>query len=208
MSEITMTMIKELRERTGAGIMDCKAMLNETGGDMDKAVELLRKKRADIADKKAHRDAKEGMIGSYLHVRSDGGVPSIGVMIEVNCETDFAAKTDVFKEFVNNVCLHIAAASPRWKSPEDVPEDVMAGEKNLFMEQLRESGKPEAILEKIVEGKVQKWCAENCLLDQVYALAQDKSEQVSIQALMKEVAGKLGENVSIRRFVRFDLTGE
>jgi elongation factor Ts len=208
MSEITMSMIKELRERTGAGIMDCKAILKETDGDMDKAVELLRKKRADIADKKAHRDAKEGMVGSYLHVRSDGGVPSIGVMAEVNCETDFAAKTDAFKEFVNNLCLHIAAASPRWKDAEEIPEEALADEKKMFMEQLKESGKPENILEKIVEGKMKKWYSENCLLEQIYALAQDKSEQVSIAAMMKNVAGTLGENVSIRRFVRFDLTGE
>ena len=207
MAEVTMAMIKELREITGAGIMDCKAALKECGGDMDKSVDLLRKQRADIAARKAHREAKEGIIGSYLHTRSDGGVPSIGVLVEVNCETDFAAKTPAFKEFVNNLCLHIAAASPGWLCADEVPEETLAKEKELFLEQLQESGKPEHILEKIVEGKLRKWNEENCLLDQTYALAQDKSEQRSIAAIVKDVAGQLGENVNISRFVRYDLTG-
>ena len=205
MAAITMDLIKKLREWSGAGIMDCKAALKETDGDLELAMDLLRKKRADVAAKKSHRETSNGMIGSYLHVRDDGGVPSIGVMVEVNCETDFAARGPIFKEFVNQVALHIAAAAPEFLAPEDVPEETLAKEKELMKEQLKESGKPDHILDKIVEGKIRKFYEDNCLLDQIFALAQDKSEQKSIREMLKDTIGKLGENMSIRRFARFDL---
>jgi elongation factor Ts len=208
MAEVTMEMIKTLRERSGAGIMDCKAALAQTDGDMDKAMDILRKKRADIADKKAGRAAKNGLIHSYMHVRDLGGVPTVGVLVEVNCETDFAAKTPVIKKFANDVCLHIAMANPRWMSPSEVPADVIEKEKTIYREQLKESGKPDNIIEKILEGRIKKFCEENCLMDQVYALAADKSEQKTIQAMLKETSGQLGENMAIRRFVRFDVKGE
>jgi len=207
MAEITMELIKKLREWSGAGIMDCKTALQESGGDIDKAMDILRKRRSDVAAKKAHRETKNGMVGSYLHVRDDGGVPSIGVLVEVNCETDFAARADVFKKFVNLVALHIAAASPEWLAPSDVPAEVLEREKEVVRGQLQESGKPAAIIDKIVEGRMKKFYEDNCLLEQVYALAADKSEQKTISQLLKDTIGQLGENMSIRRFARFDLKG-
>jgi elongation factor Ts len=143
-----------------------------------------------------------------MHVRDLGGVPTVGVLVEVNCETDFAAKTPVIKKFANDVCLHIAMANPRWMSPSEVPADVIEKEKTIYREQLKESGKPDNIIEKILEGRIKKFCEENCLMDQVYALAADKSEQKTIQAMLKETSGQLGENMAIRRFVRFDVKGE
>jgi len=201
-------MIKELRERTGAGVMDCKAALNESDGDMEKSVELLRKKRADIADKKSGREAKNGMIGHYAHIAVDGGAPTLGVLAEVLCETDFAARSPLFKKFVNEICLHIAVAAPRWVKREEVPQDILDKEKEIMKAQLLESGKPEAILDKIVEGKITKFFQENCLLEQEYALAADKSAQVSIEAKLKDISGQLGERVAIRRFARIALGGD
>ncbi len=205
MAEITMDLIKKLRAWSGAGIMDCKSALNETNGDMDAAMDLLRKRRSDVAAKKAHRETKCGMIGSYLHIRDDGGVPSIGVLVEVVCETDFAARGDVFRAFVNNVALHIAASAPEYLAPEDVPEEILEKERELMREQMADSDKPKEIVEKIIEGKLRKYYEENCLLDQVYALAADKSESIPIRQMLKETIGTLGENMSIRRFSRFDL---
>jgi elongation factor Ts len=200
-----MDLIKQLREWSGAGIMDCKAALAEVGGDLEKAMEALRKKRADVAAKKSHRATKNGMVGSYLHTRDDGGVPGIGVLAEVNCETDFAARSAIFKDFVSQLCLHIAAASPEWLRPEDVPAAVLEKEKEVMREQVKASGKPDHIIEKIVEGKLKKFYEDNCLLLQPFALAADKSQQKPIEQMLKETIGQLGENMSIRRFVRFDL---
>ncbi len=205
MASITMDMIKKLRAWSGAGIMDCKAALKETDGDMDAAMDVLRKKRADVAAKKAHRETKCGMIGSYLHVRDDGGVPSIGVLVEVVCETDFAARGDIFRAFVNNVALHIAASSPEYLAPEDVPAEILEKEREVMREQMVDSGKPAEIIEKIVEGKLRKYYEENCLLDQTFALAAEKSEAIPIRQMLKETIGTIGENMSIRRFSRFDL---
>jgi len=205
MAEITMDLIKKLREWSGAGIMDCKGALKAADGDLEKAMEVLRKQNAEVAAHKAHRETKNGMIGSYLHTRSDGGVPSIGVLVEVNCETDFAARSDVFKDFVKKLCLHVAAANPQWLTVADVPADVIEKEKEIAREQLRPSGKPENIIEKIVEGKIKKFCEDVCLTEQVFALGADKSEQIPISQMLKNVIGTLGENMSIRRFVRFDL---
>jgi elongation factor Ts len=207
MAEVTMDMIKKLREWSGAGIMDCKGALKETNGDMDAAMELLRKRRADVAAKKSHRETKSGMIGSYLHVRDDGGVPGSGVLVDVNCETDFAARSDLFKAFVNNVALHIAAAGPEYLAPEDVPAEVLEKEREVMREQMVDSGKPAEMVEKIIDGKLRKYYEENCLLEQTFALAQDKSEQKSISQMLKETIGSIGENMSIRRFARFDLEG-
>jgi elongation factor Ts len=205
MAEVTMDMIKKLRAWSGAGIMDCKGALKESGGDMDGAMEILRKKRADVASKKAHRETKCGMIGSYLHVRDDGGVPSIGVLVEVVCETDFAARGDIFKTFVNNVALHIAAAAPDYLAPEDVPAEILEKERELMREQMADSDKPTEIVEKIIDGKLRKFYEENCLLEQTFALAADKSEAKSIGQMLKETIGTIGENMSIRGFARFDL---
>ncbi len=205
MAEITMDLIKKLREWSGAGIMDCKGALQAADGDLDKAMEVLRKQNAEVAARKAHRETKNGMIGSYLHTRADGGVPSIGVLVEVNCETDFAARSEVFKDFVKKLCLHVAAANPLWLNAEQIPAEVIEKEKEIAREQLRPSGKPDNIIEKIVEGKIKKFVQDSCLLDQEFALGADKSEQVPISQLLKNVIGTLGENMSIRRFVRFDL---
>ena len=208
MADITTAMIKALREWSGAGIMDCKAALQEADGEMDRAKEILRKRRADIAEGKAHRETKNGVVWSYMHIRDDGGVPSLGVMVEVNCETDFAARAPVFKEFVNQLCLHIAVASPRFLGPDEIPAAAAEKEKALYREGVLESGKPEKIVDRIVEGKMTKWYQGVCLLEQEFALAADKSEQKPMKELLKDTIGKLGENITIRRFIRYDLGAE
>ena len=207
MAEITMEMIKKLREWSGAGIMDCKTALKEHDGDMDKAMDGLQKARADIAARKAHRETKNGMIGSYLHVKDAGGVPGLGVMVEVNIETDFAARNDAFKKLVNDICLHIAIADPRWLNPDEVPEEELEKAKEIFREELKESGKPEKIWDKIMEGKIAKYLEENCLTTQEFALAQDKSERKPIADMVKDAVGVIGENITIRRFARMELGG-
>ncbi len=206
MVEISMDLIKKLREWSGAGIMDCKRALQENNGDMEAAMETLRKQRADIAARKSHRETRSGMIGAYTHVRDDGGVPSLGVMVEVNIETDFAARNGVFKDFVKKLCLHIAMADPRWLRTEDVPEDVLEKEREFIRESLGEvANKPKEVVDKIVEGKLRKFYEDNCLLKQEFALAQDKADRKPIEALLKDVIGQIGENITIRRFVRMDL---
>ncbi len=188
--------VKELRNRTGAGIMDCKSALTEAGGDMDKAIEILRTKGLAKAAKKAGRIVSEGLIGSYIHA---GG--KIGVLVEVNCETDFVAKTDDFKQFVKDVAMHIAASSPLYVKREEVPEEIKENEKKIYESQAREAGKPEKIIDKIVSGKLDKYLSEVCLLEQSFIKDPDKT----IQDLVQETIAKLGENISIRRFVRYQL---
>ena len=190
--------VKDLRERTGAGMMDCKKALNETNGDMDKAVTWLREKGMASAAKRAGRTASEGAVASYIHI---GG--KIGVLVEINCETDFVAKGDLFQDFCKNVCFQICAASPppRWVSREEVPESELAAEKEIYKNQARESGKPENILEKIADGKLNKFYEDNCLLEQKFV----KDTGTSIEELMKELSGKIGEKIDIRRFSRFQL---
>jgi len=191
-----MAMIKELRTATGAGIADCKKALQESGDDMEKAVEFLRKKGLAAAAKKAGRIASEGTVHAYIH-----GGGRVGVLVEVNCETDFVANTDDFKAFVHDVALHIAAFSPDYVKREEVPEAVIAKEKEIYNTQALESGKPEHIVEKISEGRLNKWFGEVCLLEQAWVKDGDKK----VQDVLTETVAKIGENISVRRFVRYNL---
>jgi len=194
--EISASMVKDLREKTGAGMMDCKKALAETSGDFEKAVEYLRKKGIASAAKKAGRATKEGSVSSYIH-----GEGRVGVLVEVNCETDFVARTDQFRNFVKDVSMHIAAANPQYVRPEEVPADVVAKEKEIAVAQMQASGKPAAVLEKIAEGKIKKFYEDNCLLQQLFV----KDPSKTIEQLQKEAIAALGENISIRRFARFVL---
>lgn len=193
---ITMEMVKELRERTGAGVMDCKKALAETNGDIDKAVEYLREKGIAAAAKKASRVAAEGLVHSYIHM---GG--RIGVLLEVNCETDFVAKTDEFKELVNDIALHIAAMRPEYLERDEVSADVIQKEKEILTAQALNEGKPANIVEKMVQGRLEKFFAEKVLLEQVFV----KDDSKTIQQLVTEKVAKIGENIKIRRFVRYEL---
>jgi elongation factor Ts len=193
---ISATDVKELREKTGAGILDCRKALEECGGDFDKAVDWLRAKGIAKAAKKADRVATEGLVYSYIHA---GG--KIGVLVEVNCETDFVARGDEFRGFVHDVAMQIAAAAPRWVRAEDVPPDELLREKAIFKQQAMESGKPEAVAEKMVVGKVKKYYEEVCLVEQPFIKDEDKT----ISSLQTDFVAKCGENVQIRRFVRFVL---
>ena len=186
--------VKELREKTGVGIMECKNALKETNGDFEKAIESLRKKGIAVAQKKASRATKEGRIASYIHM---GG--KIGVMVEVGCETDFVAKNDDFIEFSKNVAMHIAASSPQYLSREEVPAEYIEKEKEIFSGQIK--NKPEHIIEKIVQGKVDKMMEEICLLDQKYV----KDDKMTIGEYLTETIARIGENMIIRRFVRYAL---
>jgi len=188
--------VKELRNRTGAGIMDCKNALTEADGDIDKAIEILRTKGLAKAAKKAGRIVSEGLVGSYIHA---GG--KIGVLVEINCETDFVAKTDDFKQFVKDIAMHIAASSPLFVKRENVPEEITEKERKIYETQAKEAGKPEKIINKIVSGKLDKYLSEFCLLEQPFIKDPDKT----IQELLQETIAKLGENISIRRFVRYQL---
>lgn len=191
--------VYELRNLTGAGVMDCKKALEETGGDMEKACELLRKKGIETAAKKQSRSTEQGLIGSYVH--TDG---KIGVLVEVNCETDFVARTEEFNYFVKELTLQIAAQAPRWIAIEDVPEDIRKEEEIIYQAQLSESGKPEAVQKKIIEGKLNKFYQESCLLEQEYIRDSDKK----IKDLLVETIAKVGENIVIKRFVRLKLGEE
>jgi len=199
MVEISAQMIKQLRTRTNAGVMDCKEALTEAGGDLEKAVDFLRKRGVAIALKRAGRETSQGLIQSYIHT---GG--KIGVLVEVNCETDFVAKTDEFKAFVKNLAMHIAATKPLGIRAEDISEEVIQREKEIYRAQAEEMGKPEKILDKIVQGKMEKFCKESCLLDQQYVRDPD----ITIQDLIHDIVTKTGENIAVRRFVRYQLGGE
>ncbi|HUP42591.1 MAG TPA: translation elongation factor Ts [Thermoanaerobaculia bacterium] len=193
---ITAEMVKDLRERTGAGMLDCKKALEEAGGEMDRAIEVLRTRGLAAAAKKAGRIAAEGAVGSYIHA---GG--KIGVLVEVNCETDFVARTDEFQELVRDVAMHIAAADPRFVAREEVTEEDLATERRIYREQALEQGKPEAVVDRIVEGKVGKFYAEAVLLEQPFVKDPDRT----IQQLLAEKIAKIGENIRVRRFSRFRL---
>ncbi len=188
--------VKELREKTGAGFMDCKSALTETGGDEQKAIEYLRKKGLSAAAKRAGREASEGVVGSYIHL---GG--KIGVLVEVNCETDFVARTDDFQELVADLAMHVTAAKPLFVRREDVPEDHLAKEREIYRGQALESGKPEKVVDKIVDGKIEKYLQQICLEDQEFV----KESGVKVVDRIKAVAGKLGENIQVRRFARFEI---
>lgn len=197
--EITAAMVKDLREKTNVGMMDCKKALQETGGDMEKAIDLLRQRGLAKAMKRAEKEASEGMVHSYIH---SGG--HIGVLIEVNCETDFAAKSEDFIEFVKNIAMHIAATGPLGIGPEDVPAEVVERERAIYMAQAKESGKPDNILEKMVDGKMRKFYEDSVLLQQKYVKDPDKT----VQDYLNELVAKIGEKIIVRRFARFQLGAE
>lgn len=196
MAEITAALVKELRERTGAGMMDCKKALAATEGDMDKAIDFLREKGLAAAAKKAGRIAAEGLVESYIH-----GGGRIGVLVEVNCETDFVAKTDAFKSLVKDIAMHIAAANPSYLRRKEVPAAELEHEKMVLSEQARNEGKPEKIIEKMVTGRIEKYYKEVCLLEQPFVKDPDKT----ISDLITESIAKIGENIAIRRFTRYQL---
>jgi len=198
MTEISATLVKELREKTGTGMMDCKQALSASGGDMTKAIEFLRKKGLATAQKRAGRATSEGTIATYIHM---GG--KLGVMVEVNCETDFVAKNEAFQECAKNIAMHIAASNPIGVRPEDVPPETIAKEKEIYAAQARETGKPEKVIEKIVEGKLKKFYEDSCLLNQAYV----RNPDITVADLLNELVAKIGENISIKRFVRFQVGG-
>jgi len=188
--------VKALREQTGAGMMDCKKALNETGGDYDKAVVWLREKGMADASKRSGRIAAEGTVAAYVHM---GG--KVGVLVEANCETDFVARTEDFQSFCRDLCLQVCSAAPRWVRREEVPAEAIEGERQIYMARARETGKPENILPKIAEGMLAKWYKDVCLMEQAFVKDPDKT----VEQLTKELSGKLGEKVEIRRFARFQL---
>jgi elongation factor Ts len=193
---ISASMVRELREKTSAGMMDCKKALEENGGDFEKSIDWLRTKGLSSASKKAGRIAAEGAVEAYIH-----GEGRIGVLLEVNCETDFVARTEGFREFVKNVALHIAATAPVSISSDEVPQHLIERERQVLTDKAREQGKKEEMLSKIVDGQIKKWLSENCLLEQAYV----KNPDMKIGDYLKETIAKTGENVVVRRFTRFEL---
>lgn len=193
---VTTELIKKLRAMTGAGMMDVKRALEDANGDLDKAADLLRERGIAKADKKADREAKEGFIGSYLHHNG-----KIAVIVELNCETDFVARGDSFQELARNLAMHIAMAAPAYTRASEVPEEMIAAEKAALMRQVQEEGKPENVVEKIVEGRLKKWLSEIVLLEQAYI----KDDKKTVDELVKEVAATIGENVQVGRFARISI---
>jgi elongation factor Ts len=198
MAEVTSAMVKDLREKTGAGMMDCKKALLESGGDVEKAITWLREKGLATAGKKAGRSATEGAVGSYIHL---GG--KIGVLVEINCETDFTARNEKFQALVKDIAMQIAWSNPRWLRREDVPENVLVEEKSIHRAQLLEQGKPEAMLEKIIPGKLEKFFKDNCLLEQ--AFFRDPDGKRSVQDEINAAVALIGENIQVRRYTRYAL---
>jgi elongation factor Ts len=188
--------VSELRTRTGAGMMDCKRALEESGGDMDKAAELLRKKGISKAEKRVGKSASQGVIVSYIHHNGQ-----VGALVELNCETDFVARTDDFQQLAREIALHVASADPIGINPEDIPEELLARERRIAEEQVAQEGKPENIRAKIVEGKLKKFVAERTLTEQLYV----KDDKKTVGQLVKEASGKLGEAIAVRRFARFKI---
>jgi elongation factor Ts len=196
MANISAAMVKQLREKTGAGMMDCKNALSEVEGDVEKAIEFLRKKGLATAQKRAGRALSEGIIQSYIHMTG-----KLGVLVEVNCETDFVAKNDDFQEFTKNIAMHIAATNPLGIAQEDISPDIIEKEKEIYRAQALDMGKPENVIDKIVEGKLNKFYQESCLLNQPYVRDTD----ISIADLLNQMIAKIGENISIKRFVRYQI---
>jgi elongation factor Ts len=196
MAKISAAIVKELREKTGAGMMDCKNALSEVNGDIEKAIEFLRKKGLATAQKRAGRALNEGTIQSYIHMTG-----KLGVLVEVNCETDFVAKNEDFQEFAKNVAMHIAASNPLGITPEDISGDIVEKEKEIYRAQALEMGKPENVVDKIVEGKLNKFFEESCLLNQPYV----RDTNISIADLLNALIAKIGENISIKRFIRYQI---
>ncbi|MBN1882078.1 MAG: translation elongation factor Ts [Deltaproteobacteria bacterium] len=197
--EISAKMVKDLRDKTGAGMMDCKSALSEAGGDMEKAVDILRTKGLSKAAKRAGRAANEGVIGSYIHM---GG--KIGVMVEVNCESDFVASNEDFQAFVKDVAMHIAASSPLFVTKDEVPDEMLEREKDIYRAQAKESGKPDKVIDKIIEGKIGKYYTEVCLLEQPFV----KDTDITVQDYLNNIIATIGENIIIRRFVRYQMGEE
>ncbi|MGV8079897.1 MAG: translation elongation factor Ts [Syntrophales bacterium] len=197
--EITSGMVKELRTKTGAGMMDCKEALQASDGDFEKAVDFLRKKGMSAATKRSSKAAKDGAVGSYIHM---GG--KIGVLVEVNCETDFVAKTDNFTSFVKDVAMHVAASNPLYLNSDEIPAADLEREKAIYRDQLAQEKKPEKIWDKIIEGKLRKYYEDVCLLDQKFI----KNTDITVKTLLTEMIAKTGENIIIRRFARFQLGEE
>ncbi len=197
--EITAADVKKLREKTDAGFMDCKAALQETGGDFEKAVDLLRKKGVAVASKREGKAATQGTVVSYIHAGNQ-----VGVLVEVNCETDFVGRTDDFRAFAQEVGMQIAAMKPRWVSSDDVPEDALERERAVLVEQAKAEGKPENIAVKMVEGRMRKFFEEHCLLNQKYI----RDDSKTIGDLLTDLIGKTGEKIEVRRFVRYQVGEE
>jgi len=193
---ITAEMVKDLRERTGIGMMECKKALEEAGGDAEKAIDILRKKGYARAKDKSHRATSEGLVGTYIHTNG-----KIGVLVEVNCETDFVARNEEFKELVKNIAMHIAAAAPLYVAPEEVPADILDKEKDIVREQFKDSKKPPEIVEKIVLGKLSKFYEEVCLLEQPYI----KDDKIKVKELIAQFIAKSKENTKVGRFTRFQI---
>ncbi len=194
--EISAKLVKDLRDKTGAGMMDCKEALSASNGDFDKAIEFLRKKGLSAATKRSSKAAKEGAIASYIHMQG-----RIGVLVEVNCETDFVGKTDDFKNLAKDIAMHIAASNPTYVRSEDIPESVLDSEKDIYRAQVLAEGKPEKVVDKIVEGKLKKFYEDVCLMDQKFI----KDSNITVATLVNNLIAKTGENVIIRRFARFQL---
>ncbi|MEA1968498.1 MAG: translation elongation factor Ts [Thermodesulfobacteriota bacterium] len=196
MADITAAMVKELRDQTGSGMMDCKRALTETDGDIAKALDFLRKKGLAKAQKRAGRATSEGVVFSYIHAGD-----KLGVLVEINCESDFVAKTDDFREYGKNIAMHIAAANPAGLNSEDIPEEIVDRERDIYRSMALEQGKPENIVDKIVEGQVQKFFKDSCLLSQAYI----KDPKKSIADITTETIAKIGENIQIKKFARFQI---
>ncbi len=196
MAKVDLKTVQKLRKETGLGMMDCKKALQETNSDYDKAIDLLRKKGAKVAAKRSGQETTEGLVHTYIHPGN-----RVGVMLELNCETDFVARTDNMKQFAQDICLHIAALKPFYLAPEDIDENFLKHERNLFKEQLLESGKPEKIIDQIVEGKVKKLESEVCLLKQSFV----KNDQMTVEQALEELIGKTGESIKIKKFARFEI---
>ncbi len=196
MAEITIELIQQLRERTGVGMMDCKKALYETDGDIERAIDLLRKKGAKLAEKRAGIETNNGIVHAYIHPGA-----RLGVMIEIVCETDFSANTDTMKHFAHDICMQIAAARPLCIAPEDLDPAILAKEKEIYIAQLRESGKPEHLIDKIAEDKSKKYYEVVCLLEQSFI----KNDKLKVKDYLNEIISKIGENIKIRRFARFEI---
>jgi elongation factor Ts len=194
--EITATLVKNLRDRTGIGMMECKTALQETDGDVEKAITVLRKKGYARAKDKMERETKDGLVGSYIHLNG-----KLGVLVEVNCESDFVARNEEFQELVKNLCLHIAASNPKYVTSDEIPKEILDEEKEIIRGQFKDSDKPPEIVDKIVEGKLKKFYEEVCLMDQPYV----KDDKVTVSKHVASFIAKFGENIQVRRFARFEL---
>ena len=194
--QISVELVKHLRQRTGAGVIDCKTALQEAEGNMEDAIDYLRRKGLATAAKKAGRIATDGLVSSYIHA---GG--KMGVLVEINCETDFVAKTEDFQTFVKNIAMHIAAANPQYIRREEIPDEVLERERAIYRTQAQEAGKPQKVIDKIIEGKIERFYSEVCLLEQTYVRDSD----LTIKELLDAMIAKVGENIAIRRFARFQL---